>query len=68
MEEVRFLSVETCNEAGKVLRFSCSYLQGLCALKAVRRLGAVLLVFNEWLHPDDAVVPSCNLCVEGNKD
>ena len=34
----------------------------------MRRHGAVLLVFNEWLHPDDAVLQSCKVRVEGNKD
>ena len=34
MEEVRFLSVETRNEAGEDLRYPCFYSKGVCALGA----------------------------------
>ena len=69
MEEVKFLSVETLNEAGKDLRYLCSYQQGLCAFRCGCGVSALfLLAFKEWLSPDDSVVYSCILCVDGNKN
>ena len=68
MEEARFLSVETRKEAGKVLRVSCSYQQGLCALKAVRRHGVLCLFSMNGYTPMMQSYNSCKLCFERNND
>ena len=68
MEEVKSLSGETLNEACKDLRYPCSYKQCLWAFRCGCGVSALfLLAFKEWLSPDDSVVYSCILCVDGNK-
>ena len=59
MEEFKFLSVETLKEAGKDLRYPCSYKQGLCAFRCGYGVSALfLLAFKVWLFADDSVVYS----------